>query len=210
MNKEEIKKAYNETFEEHGDSPLAVKWGNTETQYFRFKILSEIADLYSDSRNIILDYGCGLGDLFFFLSFLGFRGEYIGVDTNENFINFAAKKYAKYSRAKFFHINSEKDLKNLKYDYCLLSGVFNYEENGGQKNMEAIIQAIFGKSRLGLAFNAFSIYAAKKDKKLAYFDPLKTMKFCLEKITRFVVLRHDWRGGNFAVYLYKDKGATNF
>jgi SAM-dependent methyltransferase len=210
MSKREIKKIYNKTFQKYGDSPQAAHWGSVETQYFRFKILAEIADLYSDSHYIIIDYGCGLGDLFFYLLFHGFRGEYIGVDINENFINFARKKYAQYSQAKFLKINSEKDLKNLKGDYCLISGVFNNKEGGGQKNMEAVIRAMFEKSRLGVAFNALSIYAARKDKSLAYFDPLKTMKFCLEKISKFALLRHDYRGGNFTAYLYKEKGEASF
>lgn len=210
MTKEAIKKSYNKTFQKYGDSPQAVQWGNIETQYFRFKILSEIADLYSDSRNLILDYGCGLGDLFLYLLFHGLRGKYIGVDINENFINFAHKKYAQYSQAKFLKINSPNDLKNLKCDYCLISGVFNDKEGGGQKNLELIIKEVFKRSRSGVAFNALSIYAKKRDKSRAYFDPLKITKFCLEKITNSVALRHDWRGGNFAIYLYKDKGRVSF
>lgn len=207
-NKKETIKIYQETSEKYGDDFKAVHWGSQETQYFRFKILTEIANFYNDKHCIILDYGCGLGDLFFYLLFNGFRGKYIGVDILKSFIDSAKKKFQKYSQAKFYLVRSEKDIRKLKYDYCLISGAFNNKLKNNERLLKSIVKEAFQNSRQGAAFNAISTYTNYRDKNMAYFNPFAVAKFCLKELTPFFVLRHDYRRVNFTIYLYKNRGVS--
>lgn len=199
--------SYDNSFASYGDDPRAVQWGNIETQYFRFKILTDMEFSYPEN-SVIFDYGCGKGDLFFYMLFHGFRGKYIGVDINQKLVNFAREKYEKYSQAEFFCIESEKDISRFDYDYAFISGLFNDQTKNNNARMKKILMPLYTQARRGIAFNAISSAAKKRVKNTAYFDPLEVTKFCLRKLSQFVTLRHDYRGGNFTMYLYKNRGTA--
>jgi len=155
---------------------------------------------------VLLDWGCGLGDLLEYLRFQGFTGTYIGADINKEFIAEARKKYADDPRASFFVSDSLRDAARLEYDYCLLSGVFNIAAEDTGAELKNTVQTLFKGARRGVAFNALSTHAKEKKPDLAYFDPFALGEWCAREITPYVALRHDYRGGNFTVYLYKDRG----
>ena len=188
------------------DSPEAVCWGTRRTQYFRFKILCDVAGLFGDKSLVLLDWGCGLGDLLEYLRFQGFTGTYIGADINKEFIAEARKKYADDSNASFFVSDSPQDAVPLKYDYCMLSGVFNIALTDTEAELKKTVQVLYAGARRGVAFNALSTQAKEKNPEHFYADPFALSEWCAREVTPYVALRHDYRGGNFTVYLYKDRG----
>lgn len=193
----------------HGIETPAAGYDNIESQYFRFKILTEIANLYGETPITILDYGCGLGDLFFYLFFNGFKGKYIGVDITPEIIQLAKQKYGKYKQANFYTIKAAKDVENIKYDYALVSGVFNDKISDNQKMFKDAVSIVFKQSKLGVAFNLLSTKAKRRYPTMYYYQPGKLIDYCLDTISDSLTLRHDYRGGNFTVYLYK-KTPVNF
>lgn len=201
--KEALKKniqSYNDTFAKYGpNSSQSLKWATKQTQYFRFKILSEIADL---TGAVVLDYGCGLGDLLDYLSSQGFVEEYIGVDINEKLITAAKEKYPK---GRF--IQGTKFPKN---DYCLISGIFNDrlhdDEEYQLRFLQDTLNKAFQSSRKGVAFNIISTFVERDSDDMWHFNPFELAKWCMEHITPFVNVRHDYRIGNATLYLYKKKG----
>lgn len=205
MNEKEILErniqSYNDTFAKYGpDSPQSLKWGTKQTQYFRFKILSEIADI---TDAVILDYGCGLGDLLDFLLSQGFAGKYIGVDINERLIAAAKQKYpnGEFIQGTEFPEN----------DYCLISGIFNdrlHDDAEYQlRFLRDTLSKAFQSSRKGIAFNAISTFVEKKsDDTMWHFGPFELGEWCVQNITPFVTVRHDYRRGNFTIYLFKNHG----
>jgi 2-polyprenyl-3-methyl-5-hydroxy-6-metoxy-1,4-benzoquinol methylase len=111
------KETYSDALAQYGaNDPRSVKMGTKQTQYFRFKILSEIADV---SEKKILDLGCGVGDLYDYLRTQGFTGKYIGIDHNEDLIAAAKLKYPDCE----FSVSS--DPAQFSFDYCFISGTFN-------------------------------------------------------------------------------------
>ena len=183
---------YSELLKQYGpNDPRAVKWDNRNTQYFRFKILCEIADLTEAS---VLDFGCGLGDLYDYLKFNGFRGDYKGFDPNKELIVAASKRHS----PKLFSSNQL-----TTADYILSSGVFNEKDSPDIK--EKILE-LYPLANKGLAVNAISTASKEPLGGINYTDPAKLLDWCLRNITKFVTLRHDYRGGNFTIYLYKHKG----
>jgi len=59
-----IKKFYNDNFFKYKDSVKTVGWSSKKDQYLRFEKLFENIEVNNKS---ILDIGCGLGDLIFFI-----------------------------------------------------------------------------------------------------------------------------------------------
>lgn len=195
-----IIRSYDREFARHGaDSPQSVKWGTRQTQYFRFKTLAEIGDV---SESTIFDYGCGLGDLFGYLSFQGFRGKYVGADINGTLVVAAKRKYPK---AKFVLGDGF-----VPADYTFISGVFNDrpdKDNARQiRFVHDTVRKAFKASRKGVAFNGISTFAKRKTRGFYYVEPFDLARWCMEHVTPFVTLRHDYRLGNFTIYLYRDRG----
>ncbi len=120
--REKLIKIYNKSLKNYGDDARSVHW-RTESQLYRFNVLSEIDNLENAS---ILDVGCGKGDLFGFLLAKGFRGSYEGIDINKNLVQLARKKYP---NAKFRVVDITKARKIKMYDYILVSGMFNNKIN---------------------------------------------------------------------------------
>lgn len=180
---------YSETLKKYGvNDPRAVKWGTKQTQYFRFKILCEIADL---TDGTVVDYGCGLGDLYDYLLTQGFKGKYIGVDENTNMIEAARSKYP---------VKFELGHDIPQCDYVIMSGVFNEFIPNREKEIKETLARAFNASVKGVAYNG--IYNGIK---MAASDPAELFRFCTT-LTPFVTLRQDYREGNFTIYMYRDKG----
>lgn len=181
---------YSELLKKHGpNDPRSVKWGDKRTQYFRFKILCEIADLTNEA---VLDYGCGLGDLYDYLQTQGFKGTYAGQDINSDLIRAAREKYP----LNFWVGGGEIP----GCDYALLSGVFNESFEGREQMIKDTLTKVYEAARKGVAYNG--IYGGAE---MATSDPAELFRFCTT-LTPYVTLRQDYRGGNFTLYLYRDKG----
>lgn len=205
MNEKEILtkniRSYDEMLEHYGpDSPMAGKTSTRRSQYFRFKILLEIGPIL-DSKDVVLEYGCGVGDMLEYLEFQGFKGTYIGVDINKKIIAEAKKKHPGAS----FLVLGKSIPAN---DYVFISSVFNERLHNDRKAHVALIhKAIkdaFKSARKGVAINGISIYAREYVRTSWYINPFDLAKWCMENVTNQVTVRHDYRGGNYTIYLYKN------
>lgn len=157
-----------------------VGWHSGEDgQNNRFKTLLEIGVKEGDS---ILDFGCGLGDLYGYLRDNHIKVKYIGVDVCDFLIEQAKEKYPK---GKFVTINSLDDVKS-NFDWFLASGVFTY----GHKLKEVldVLKQAYRMSNKGISFNMLkflkekdNIYSPIKyyDSKLNFFNP-KWMLYFVE------------------------------
>ncbi len=192
--------------ETHGPTPAAVQHISQASQYKRFEILSDI----DQSMTSVVDVGCGLGDMCDFLLNDGYTGQYLGLDFLDEFIELANKTYAKYPNFKFQTFDLWHDSMPKKYDYMLLSGVFNNKFADNRKFMRQSIDKMFAASRKGIAFNAISTYVDYQADNLYYSDPLEVFDYCKKNLTRRVVLKHDYvlkKGSipfEYTIYLYKN------
>lgn len=141
-------------------NPYRVYWEFGEKdQKDRFRNLLEIGVKSGDS---VLDYGCGLGDLYRFSKSIGLNIHYTGVDINRGYIKDAIYQYEvrlkhmfpfimkKTETPKFYSIKSIDDVKG-KFDWILASGVFTYSFTV-DGIIEFLIKA-YDKCNKGIGFN---------------------------------------------------------
>ncbi len=200
----DVRNYYKKLLKSHGFSLAALHWNHRGAQYKRFEILSCI----DPQMKSVVDIGCGLGDMAGYLCKKNYRGQYLGLDFVEEFIDFAKKKFSKNFNFRVFDVWKE----NIPtgYDYVVLSGVFNVKTRQSKKFMLQTISKMFKACKKGVAFNVMSTYVDYQDKLLYYSNPLEIFDYCKKYLTRRVVLRHDYvvkKGAfpyEYTMYLYKD------
>lgn len=195
---------YDRLLRESGDTPAAAQWADQATQDLRLKILCEIGDLKSAK---ILDFGCGMGRLYELLAQDGFRGEYVGYEIAPELAAAAQKKH---TAARFEHRDILKDNIPEDFDYVLISGVFNNKHSASGDYVRAVLSALFGRTKKGLAFNGLSTYVDYFADNLNYMDPLETFSRCKAELSSAVTLRHDYQlkanviPYEFTIYVYNN------
>lgn len=195
---------YQSLVKEHGNSPLSLQYRDSESQFARFKILSEIAN----PLNTVLDVGCGLAHLYHYLKSTGFTGEYLGVDIVPEFATMASEILKDDSKANV-QLGSGLEPLPSGMDYVMLSGVFNNKMPDNKGFMESTLERMFNAAEKGISFNAMSSYVDYKEDDLYYVDPMEVFAFCKTKLGGHPVLRHDYIVSNdgfpfeFAMYVYK-------
>lgn len=183
----------------HSEDHKIAGWGSKESQELRFKILTEVADL---SLKSVLDVGCGLGNLYSYLQNQGITCDYLGVDINARMIAKAKKclPEAKFETLDILTFNDHLS----RYDFVLLSGVFNLGQDNHKEFVEAMIRRMYQIACEAVAFNIMSMKADFIQPYEYYARPGGILDFCLT-LTRRVILRHDYMTHDFTVYMYRDE-----
>lgn len=191
--------AYDLAASKHGICSGAVRWDNPQTQYFRFAELVKYLDL-SDQNKSVLDVGCGNGELFKYLNHSGFRGDYTGYDINLGLLEQALYRFP---GIKFFNrdVNQIEDYED--FDYVLSSGVFNIDFGQSLEFIHDFIANMFRHARHVLVFNAISTHVNYRDQGMYYIDPSQILRFCLENLSKRVVLSHGSLPFNYTIAIYK-------
>lgn len=201
---EALSKHYGSLVRRHGDAPESAQYADRETQERRMAVLCEIG-VGKHSR--VLDFGCGTGQLLSYLQrSLDFEGEYVGYDISPDAI----------ALARSIHPSGRFEVRNIlqepadeKFDYVLLSGVFNNLISDNRAFFEAISRRLMRQAELGYAFNMLSRFVDYLDDGLYYEDPLHAFRFCKEQLSPLVTLRHDYavRAGSipfeFSIYVHR-------
>jgi len=196
LSKEYLISFFDKNLQLHGDRPEAVGW-SAQGQRLRYQSLLDIGQIRGKK---ILDFGCGKGDFFQFLSERGIPVDYTGYDINEKLIYLAQKKYA---GNRFRVFDMDKDTIDEDFDYIFLCGVFNLRIAGLDVMIEQTLVRLFQHCRRGLAFNALSALNPKKDFELHYTSPDKLFSFAVKNLSPYVALRHDRMFYDFTLFAYK-------
>ena len=197
-----IVKHYQSLLKKYGPGPQAVQYTDLKTQNARFEVLSQV----DKNLTSVMDFGCGLGDLWSFLRSKGDESLYLGLDIVPEFVDYANARFTDGSKAQL--IGDESVLPS-GYDYVMLSGVFNNKTDDNWNFMTKTLQDMFSAAKKGIAFNAMSTFVDYQDPELYYADPMEVLKFCKQSLGGHPVLRHDYsvrRDGfpfEFAIYVYK-------
>jgi len=137
---------YKRVIKKYGISARGVHWNCEESQYLRFKILTQfIQDEIKDC--VIVDAGCGFGEYYNYLYDSDLKPkEYIGIDCEEEMINLASKRF----------LNTKFVLKNIledklpAADYYICSGAMNTLD---EKEVLTFIKRSYKASKKGFIFN---------------------------------------------------------
>lgn len=175
------------------DDAQAVHWTGKHAQEVRYQALTQVGDL---SQAAVLDVGCGIGDMYQFMQRLYPSVQYYGVDIVPEFVTIAQQRYPD---AHFFS-GSIGAVANMKFDYCLASGVFTYKIDDFKFKYFELIEQMYERALEGIAFNMleegsfdnpfYALYS--KDQVLTYFSNL----------TDKIYLVDDYTDDDFTIYMY--------
>jgi SAM-dependent methyltransferase len=191
----------------HGDSYLGV--GYT-------KSANEAAERYALMLGVIretaepltlLDLGCGLGHLGDAIEAnpAWAHVRYTGLDISARYL---AEARSRRPDRMFLQMDVLADDADLPvFDYVVLNGVFNYRGAIPFDRMltywQDLLVVAFKHARVGLAFNVMSPHVDWERDDLFHL-PLDTMSaFVWSQLTRFFVVRHDYRACEYVAYLYR-------
>lgn len=196
LSKEYVISFFDKNLQLHGDRPEAVRWSD-QGQRLHYQSLLDIGPI---DHTRILDFGCGKGDFFQFLSERGIVVNYTGYDINEKLISLAQKKYGE-NRFRVFDM--DEDSMDEDFDYIFFCGVFNLKLEGLDEIITKTLTRLFKHCRIGLAFNALSALNPRKDFELHYSSPDKLFSFAVKSLSPYVALRHDRMFYDFTLFVYK-------
>jgi SAM-dependent methyltransferase len=191
---------YRDLLLKHGDSPEASQYSNRETQEKRFEILLQIGNLEGKK---ILDFGCGTGHLATYIKQKGISVTYTGVDIVEDLFEVLRQKHPEHIFCKF------SDIADQKFDYVLISGVFNNKIDDNRDFYQRTIKQCFSMVSEGLAFNMMSYYVDFYDPELFYEKPELVFEFLKKNVSPYITLRNDFQIKDgvipfeFAAYVYR-------
>jgi SAM-dependent methyltransferase len=189
-----LRRHYGPLVRKHGASHRAVNWGSAQGQETRFRVLLEPLNL-AGAR--LLDVGCGVGHLVDQLKARGFAGEYLGVDLVPEMVAAARVRHPGWA---FSEARLPEAAADFAPDYVVGSGLFNLAD---ARTLEETVAAMFQATRRAVAFNSLSRWGDRPARGEFRADPAKVLNFC-RKLTRRVVLRHDYLPHDFTVYLYRE------
>ena len=195
-----ISEIYNTRLQEGLSDYKVGGWGSKESQYLRFKILTEINELTGAS---ILDVGCGLGELYYFFKKNEIKIEsYKGIDISEDCIIEARKRLSTINQASFDYRNIDKIDGEELYDYIFLSGSLNLKMEDNLSFAKKVIKRMYSLCRKGVACNFLSSYVDFSLEKDYHYSPEEVFSFS-KGLSNRVVLRHDYPLYEFTIYIYK-------
>ena len=186
---------YSKLLQKHGNNFEALNWGSEESQKLRFGILAEVG---IQPLDYVLDVGCGLADFYQWFKDENLNVNYTGLDLTPAMVASAKGRFP----ALNCHVGTIENHPG-EYDYIVASGIFAHRQAKPETFLNETISEMYMKCRKGVAFNCLSTWREDQDEGEFYADPIKTLEFC-QKLTKYVVLRHDYHHGDFTIYLYKN------
>ena len=185
-----IKNIYRKLYRKYGDSPISVKARDKKQQYSRFKNLLRCCEI--SKNDTILDLGCGTGEFYEFVKKFKIS-KYCGIDFLDEFIIVGKKKYKNIKKVKFKKLDFEAKQIPKNYDWIFLSGSFNDKKKNSKQMMFKTLKKMYLACKKGIVFNSLSKHVDYEDSKLFYSSPEDVLKFSTKNLSKFYVLRSDYR-----------------
>ncbi len=198
---ETIQNLYTSSYEVYGDHPgaLMTPKGRGELRY------SAVPEVLGPDGGSLLDYGCGLGYLFETLSKSGLPVAYHGVDMMQSFVDACRAKFA--DRAQFDVIDPEHPLEGA-YDVVFASGVFNLQSHAdpavSKRYAFERIAELFERANTALICDFPSQYVDFQQENAQHFTVGEVADFCVSRLSRRFVVRHDILPYEFTLVAWKD------
>jgi hypothetical protein len=197
-------KVYQPEFVKYGDSPRSTRQNNIETQYLRFQILTEHL-LSKNVHNTIEDIGCGICDLYGYLKNKDLEFTYSGTEIVNEMISLAKQKYPGIT-VRNRDILSEGGQE--KYDFVVLSGTLNMPGNiqheEWMKFCLTLISNMYGMCNKAIAFNFLTTHRTFTDTSLFYFNPAELLDYCINNLSRFVEIKHNYPLYEGTITVYRE------
>lgn len=199
-----LKRVYQDSYKKYSYSPKSLLW-NTDKMNIRYDNL--IRHFSISEGTSILDVGCGFGDINKYLAEKGYSEYYyMGIDITDEFIDVAKKTYREHNinfKAGDFLSTEFKQ----KFDYILMSGVFNYRLNmNSDENYEYLFDFVNKAFRIcskGVSFNFIIDIVDFKNNNVAYHNPSIVLEYAY-KLSKRICFYNDYMPFESSVYISKD------
>jgi SAM-dependent methyltransferase len=192
---------YEKRLQEFGYSPATLGWGLHGRQEVRFSVLCELALQIPGCS--VLDVGCGFGDLYDFLTSHGWNGVYTGIDIVPGLLNIARDRHPGLD---FQEVDITDDTAKIgTYDFVLASGILNaaLPSGGNQSHSELVLRKMYLRSQRAVCIDFLSTYVDFQKPGAHHTDPGWALA-AAKRLTRRVILRHDYMPFEFCMYLFRD------
>jgi SAM-dependent methyltransferase len=216
---ERLKKFYDEALEKYGpDDARSVQWTSLYNQLGRFQALLNVVPVEKINGRSLLDVGCGLGDLYYFLIKNGIETTYTGIDILPEFIQSAEKKFAHFSSGElkdripskklpaFFAadiLNLERVVPDPHFDYVFCSGALSFKVDNNQEYYFGMLEKMYSFADKALAFNMLDLQDHVDDDTYAAYSPIEASEFCRTFCDHVEILT-DYLPQDFTVFCYKN------
>jgi trans-aconitate methyltransferase len=174
-----------------------VGWVDEQSQHERFHILASVADL---SNHVIMDMGCGLGDLKAHLDSRYQNFVYLGIDILPEYIAEASHRFAHKNDTHFITADFTQD--GLpEVDYVLACGSLNYQTD----NLLFIyrtIEKMYACARKGVAFNLLNEETFPSTTIIKSYNKYEVLSYCL-RLANCAELKIGYLEDDFTIYMYK-------
>jgi SAM-dependent methyltransferase len=188
---------YAKYFKKYGSSPKAMLWHDYRSSVARYKEI--VADIDFDAKTV-LDAGCGMGDLLPFIFAKSDNFQYLGVDSSEDFINIARKRY---EGEKFEVADMFADTFAKKFDIVLCCGALNHNSDNWLQERKDKIAKLYSLANYCLAFNMAGGLAENHTvRNIAYANADEIIDFC-KTLTPKLVFRGQYHPRDFTILLTK-------
>jgi SAM-dependent methyltransferase len=204
-----IEKATIFAFHRHrmGNAPsYELGWRNDHSQLKRLEVLCRIGDL---SGCMVLDLGCGYGDLKTYLDQRFQGAAYIGVDFLPEFIAEAKKRHGHAQDVML--VQSDFLVEELpEVDVAVASGSLNYRSENELHPWQTISR-MWAASRKGVAFNLLDAgYVGDTGRStsegvLCSYDPEEVLTFC-RKMDPYAEIISGYLPDDFTVLMRRPEG----
>lgn len=194
---------------EYGDNHKGVGWPSYEDAQVRYRVMLDglLAIAPANQPIRLLDFGCGPAHFYEFLQRqqLPFI-EYTGLDISEAYLAIARSKFPDQP---FYCVDVLQNPADLPaFDYIIMNGIFTQKCTLSFEQMWAycqqLLQALWPKATLGLAFNAMSKQVDWERTDLFHLPLDVLASFLKQSLTRHFTLRHDYGLYEYTAYLYKE------
>jgi SAM-dependent methyltransferase len=200
---ENIQNYFSKKFSNYGPTPMGLDWNSEDSQTIRFDQISKIID--PAAPYTIIDYGCGYGAFFDYLSSKKHHFDFFGYDIVSEMIETGIQIHEDAANC---HLTSNPGILETA-DYVVESGIFNIKLNATNddwtRHVLDTLEEFNRLSRKGFSFNMLTKYSDKEFMRedLYYADPCFYFDHCKTKYSRNVALLHDYEIYDFTILVRK-------
>ncbi len=192
--------------EKHGDNWRGVGWTKRKEDVDkRYEVMLELIRNPGAEPVDVLDFGCGASGL---LEYMRERDighvNYHGLDISQKFLALSREKFPEIPYYEVDVMQAPEDLPS--FDYVIMNGIFNSRWeiplDEMQSYFETLVQRVFERARVGIAFNVMSKQVEWEREDLFHL-PFDTLADYLARdVSRHFVIRHDYGLYEYTAYVY--------
>lgn len=202
---DELVEHYERCLEKHGDTFRGVDYTKEHEVDVHYKVMLELVRSGATRDTTLLDFGCGASHMYEYMLRTGaLEITYAGLDLSPKFVELSQSKFPSIP---YYCLDVLSDAEKLpQFDYIVMTGVLTEKRQLSFDDMweyaQRLLQAVFRKARIGIAFNTMSKQVDWERDDLFHL-PIDTLAWFLKKnLTRHFVIRSDYGLYEYTTYVY--------